>query len=260
MEMPVTQRMGIILIGVITLVAMLAIFTLDPILQDSAYHRFSDARELWGIPNFWNVCSNLAFLLVGILGTHQLTNGVINSRLQELHLAYIALFVGVALVSLGSIYYHLNPDNQTLLWDRLPMTIAFMSLFTIIIGEFASVRLAKQCFIPLILAGLGSVVYWYIGELNGAGDLRIYILVQFLPVFLIPIFLLLFRSRFDRVYAYWWLLLSYVIAKILEYFDAEIFELSGFISGHSLKHLVAAMGLYLLLDSYRRRNFSSGPG
>ena len=257
--MPPGQRAGTILIYAITVVALVAVFILEPIVQDTAYHRFSDARELWGIPNFWNVCSNLAFLFVGFLGTYQFTNGEIKNRLPELHFAYIALFLGVALVSLGSIYYHLQPDNQTLLWDRLPMTIAFMALFTIIIGEFASARLAKQIFIPLILVGAGSAVYWYIGELNDAGDLRFYMLVQFLPVMLIPILLLLFQSHFDRVYAYWWLLLSYVIAKFLEYFDTEVFALSGFISGHSLKHFVAAVGLYLLLDSYRRRGFSPDP-
>lgn len=253
MEAENKKKSGVILISVISVIALISVFTIDPIAQDVAYHRFSDNRQIIGIPNFWNVISNLAFLLVGVFGTSQLLSGAIKSRLSEIQFAYIALYLAVVLVSLGSGFYHLQPENQTLLWDRLPMTVAFMGLFTVIIGEFASVKIGKQLFLPLVIAGVGSVIYWHMSELNGQGDLRFYLLVQFLPMLLIPVFLLCFTSPFDRVYAYWWLLLSYIIAKLLEHFDAEVFSLLGFISGHSLKHIVAATGLYLLLNAYRRR-------
>jgi hypothetical protein len=164
------------------------------------------------------------------------------------------LFFGTFLVGFGSGYYHLDPNNQTLVWDRLPITVAFMALFSIIISEFISVRSGKTLLLPLILAGILSVAYWQFSEIRGEGDLRFYALVQFYPMLAIPIILICYRSRCTYVYAYWCLLLAYIIAKLFEHFDAEVYNVSGFISGHSLKHLAAALGMYVLLVSYQKRN------
>lgn len=253
------KLIGLALIAIVVLTALVSIFVVDPVAQDPAYHHFADTRKLWGIPNFWNVLSNLPFLIVGLMGVYQLTLDKVVSRLTEIKFAYPTLFLGVALVGLGSSYYHLWPDNRTLLWDRLPMTVAFMALFTIIISEFGSVNIGRRIFTPLLIAGVGSVLYWHFGESRGHGDLRFYLLVQFLPILLIPVFLLCFPSRFNYAQAYWWLLLSYIIAKLLEHFDAEVFALTGFLSGHSLKHIVAAIGLYILLYYYRRRDYKTIP-
>jgi hypothetical protein len=134
------------------------------------------------------------------------------------------------------------------------MTIAFMALFSIIISENISVRSGKTLLLPLLLTGMLSVAYWHFSETRGTGDLRLYALVQFYPMIAIPIILICFRSRCTHVYAYWWLLLAYIIAKVFEHFDAEVYNVSGFISGHSLKHLAAALGMYVLLVSYQKRN------
>lgn len=251
------NRFGLVLIILISASATTGLLFLDPIAQDVNYHRFEDGRQLFGIPNFWNVISNLAFFIVGILGFYLTGIKKISNLLEEIRYAYIALYLGVALVGIGSAYYHLWPNSETLLWDRLPMTISFMALFSIVFGEFVSVRVGKALIIPLLLAGTSSVIYWYVGELNGNGDLRFYILVQFLPIILIPIILLCFQSRFDHTKAYWILILIYIAAKILEHFDAEVFSALGFISGHSLKHIIAAAGLYLLVVSYQRRRLVS---
>jgi len=242
-----------VLLG-LTLAAMLAVFLLAPISQDISYHSFKDGRELLAVANFWNVISNLPFLLVGLLGLKKLSSNDLLNINPELKLAYIFLFGGVALVAFGSSYYHLEPNNQTLLWDRLPMTIAFMALFSIVIAEFVSLKVGKLLLLPLILVGISSVLYWYWGELNGVGDLRFYALVQFLPILCIPVILLFFSSTNVKACGYWWLLLAYVVAKFLEYFDSEVFEFLGFISGHSLKHIMAAMGVYFLLISLDRKN------
>lgn len=250
------EYFGTILIALISFVAITAILLLEPIAQDTAYHRFIDSRKIFGIPNFWNVISNLAFIIVGIWGGYLIGVKKPPNLLNQIRYAYLVLFVGVALVGIGSAYYHLRPDNLTLVWDRLPMTISFMALLSIIIGEYVSVRIGKALFIPLLLVGSCSVVYWYLGELNGSGDLRFYVLVQYLPVILIPVFLLCFQSPYDGNRAYWLLLLIYIIAKIFEHFDAAVFSIQGIISGHSLKHLIVAFGLYLLANSYRRRKLS----
>ncbi|VAW42291.1 Expressed protein precursor, partial [hydrothermal vent metagenome] len=243
-----TEKLGKILIPSITIAAIIAMFFIQPIPQDSAYHNFVDGRTILGIANFWNVMSNLPFLLVGVMGLIQLQR---LKTIAEMGVAYWLLFFGVALVAFGSGYYHLAPDNHTLVWDRLPMTIAFMSLFAIIIAEFINIQKGRLLLFPLLIVGVLSVFYWQYTEANGAGDLRFYALVQFLPIVLIPIMLLLFPAKFSKVSGYWWLLLAYVIAKFLEYFDTQIFALSAnIISGHSIKHMAAAFGMYILLVSY----------
>ena len=222
-----------------------------PIPQDVLYHNFEDNNTYFGIANFWNVISNSPFLFVGLLGLMQLNKLKIIPALKS---AYFMLFLGVLLVAFGSGYYHFIPNNKTLVWDRLPMTIAFMALFTIIIGEFISIKIAKKLFYPLLFLGLFSVYYWYSTEQNGAGDLRFYALIQFLPMLLIPVILMIYRSKFTNSNAYWHLLLAYFLAKVLEYFDVALHQLVGFgISGHPIKHLVAAIGMYILLRSYEKR-------
>ncbi|MCF6262461.1 MAG: ceramidase [Xanthomonadales bacterium] len=246
-------RTGLWLIAILTIASSLSLLFIEPIPQDISYHLFSDVKPAFGIPNFWNVLSNIAFAVVGILGLYNIYVSKSLVLIDSIRLSYALFFAGVSLVALGSGYYHLWPDNQTLVWDRLPMTIAFMALFSILICEFISERVGKVLLIPLILVGIASVFYWGYTEDQGVGDLRLYALVQFLPIVIIPVILVFFSSQFTKISGYWLLLLVYLAAKAFEHFDAQIFSALGFISGHSLKHIAAALGTYLLLLSYQRR-------
>ena len=133
------------------------------------------------------------------------------------------------------------------------MTMAFMALYSVVITEFISLRAGKLLLLPLVFLGLLSAVYWHLTEAEGVGDLRFYILVQFFPLLTIPIILLMFQPSFTHTSAYWWLIAAYFIAKVLEHFDAQIQSLLVIISGHSLKHIAAAIGLYVLLRGYEKR-------
>jgi hypothetical protein len=239
------------LISLICVSAFVAVFFVEPIAQDSAYHNFADTNEFFGIANFWNVVSNIPFLIVGLMGLAQLKRLNI---IPEMGVAYWLLFFGVALVAFGSGYYHLNPNNKTLVWDRLPMTIAFMSLFAVIIAEFVNQQRGSLLLFPLLIAGIASVLFWLVTESQGAGDLRFYALVQFLPIILIPLILFAYPSGFTKVSAYWWLLFAYIVAKLLEYFDGAIYQFfNQQMSGHALKHVAAAVGMYVLLRGFRHR-------
>ena len=249
----VNKKTGHIVIILISMSAALVVFSLEPIAQDISYHNFKDQRTFFEIPNFWNVVSNIPFLLVGITGIYHLFYSQKIKFITDLKIAYVLLFISVSVVAVGSSYYHLWPANSTLFWDRLPMTVAFMSLFSIIIGEFISIKLGKILLWPLIVFGAYSVFYWHITESDGAGDLRLYILVQFLPVLLIPLILLFFKPVFTNISGYWLLLLAYIVAKLLEHFDSQVYDALLFMSGHSIKHIIAALGLYLLLISYNNR-------
>lgn len=246
------QRIGVLLIIAISIIATcVALFT-APIAQDLDYHFFKDARQILTIPNFFNVFSNLPFLIVGLIGIKKLLQNKL-IIIEEFKQAYFIFLLGVALVALGSSYYHYWPNNQTLVWDRLPMTIAFMSLTSIIVGEFISLRLAKVILWPLLLIGIFSVFYWQLTEKSGQGDLRLYGLVQFLPMIIMPIILICFKSKFSHVSMYWWLSFFYLLSKVFEYCDSQVYSMLGFISGHSIKHLAAALGLWVMLMYYEER-------
>lgn len=240
---------------VIAIAVLLVAFVAEPYPQPAGYHAFADTRTLLGVPNFWNVASNSLFLLVGLFGLQRLWQGNL-VVLDALRPATIAFFVGIVLTAFGSGWFHLSPDNGTLFWDRLPMTIAFMSLFTIIIGEHVSERLAARMLWPLVAAGAASVVYWDYTESIGAGDLRFYAIVQFLPLLLMPLILLLYPSRFDRTGFLWALLFAYAASKAFELLDASVYTAGNMLSGHTLKHVVAALAPLILVRGMEKRSLT----
>jgi hypothetical protein len=217
------------------------------------YHQFADQRVYFDIPNTLNVVSNLLFALIGIIGLMQLCTRRSLLVIDSIYTVYIMFFAALVAIAPGSAYYHWMPDNQSLVWDRLPMTIAFMSFFTIILAERLSIKFAKIMFLPLIIAGVLSIVYWHYSELAGEGDLRPYGLVQFLPMLMIPMILLMFKAKYTGDRAIWWFLSWYLAAKVLEIFDGQIYEWLPLISGHSLKHLAASIGCLVFLRYLRYR-------
>jgi len=221
----------------------------SPIAQDPAYHLFTDNRTLLAIPNFWNVMSNLPFVVVGALGYQTARR----NTADPLRNAWLVFFAGIFLTAFGSGYYHLAPDNDTLAWDRLTMTIGFMSFVAIVIGEYLSVAWGKRLLVPLLVAGAASVFYWTHTESLGAGDLRPYALVQFLPMLLIPVIVIARRSRSDLSLYIAWMIAFYVAAKIPEHFDGEIYAAGNLLSGHSIKHVLAALAPACLLVGLRKR-------
>jgi len=245
------QKIGKMLIIMITAISVIGVFFIDPIKQVLSYHQFVDNKTVFGIPHFWNVVSNIPFLVIGIYALIFFRKMEI---IAEMGVAYWLFFFGVALVAFGSGYYHYSPSNHSLVWDRLPMTVAFMSLFSIIISEFINERQGALLLIPFTCLGIFSVFYWQWTELHGVGDLRFYVLVQFVPIVLIPIILIFYPGKFNSNSGYWLLLLAYLIAKFLEYFDASIYHFfGGFISGHPLKHVAAAVGVMFLFQYYKSR-------
>jgi hypothetical protein len=217
----------------------------EPIRQDLDYHYFADQRAFLGVPNFLDVASNLLFLFAGVAGVIF----CLAEREGRLRTAWLTFFVGVAIVSVGSAYYHLNPNNDTLVWDRLPMTVGFMGMFAALLGEYASARLGKSLLVPAVLLGFFSVLYWHWFD-----DLRPYFWIQLIPLLTVPVVMILFRSRFTHQ---WILLVAlglYVFAKISETYDREVFAFTqNLFSGHTLKHLLAALSCFSVLAMLKLR-------
>ncbi len=248
------QKAKIIFILGVVLVGIIVMFFIPRIPQDPNYHNFIDQRRLFGIPNFWNIATNIPFIIAGALGLYVCNPNVPHGGLPELGSGYRVFFLGILLVGFGSAYYHFDPSTQTLLWDRLPMTIAFMAFLCVIIGENISVRSANRLLAPALVIGLGAVIYWYVTEAKGVGDLRPYGLVQFLPMALIPLILVFFQSRLSNNGYIWVVLGAYAASKIAEHQDAAVYHISGIISGHSVKHLFASFGALLMVLALTRRS------
>ncbi len=250
-----SKHAGIILLSA---AGVILIFLMDPISQEKSYHLFADRREIFGIPNFFNVVSNLPFILFGILGLVHLLK-IRRGKLEDNFsrridpVYYAIFFTGILLTGIGSSYYHIRTDNPGLFWDRLPMTVAFISFFTVIINEHISIKSARVLLVPLLIFGTASVVYWYLGERAGNGDLRPYILVQYFPVLLIPLIICMFPSRYTRNRDFIFVILIYALAKGFEIFDYKIYSAGELISGHTIKHLSASYSTYFLLRMLRLR-------
>ena len=257
-NMPVKQRAYLVMIAGLTLAVIAAASMWPPIPQSQSYHNFVDQRNLLGIPNFLDVVSNAVFVLVGLLGLRflyrQCASGDDSFSDKSERLPYAILFLGLALTGIGSAYYHLAPDNARLTWDRLPLTLVIMPFLAATIAERIGVKAGLRLLIPLTAVGLGSVVYWHWSEVQGAGDLRPYILVQYYPMLAIPLMVFLFPSRYTRSSDLLGVVGFYAVAKAFEVLDAPIFALGGVVSGHTLKHLVAGVAVYWILRMLRNRH------
>ena len=214
-----------------------ALLLLPPIAQDQSYHRFADERTLLGVPNFWNVVSNLPFIAVGAAGLQQFYRNP----------ATLVMFVGVLLTGFGSSYYHWNPNDGTLFWDRLPMTLCFMAILALFVEERVNARFGAALLWPLLATGILSLLLW-----RWTGDLRLYGWVQFFPAIALPLLLVLFPPRYTGTF--YWLIagLLYAIAKLFELADHAVYS-SFIFSGHTLKHLFAAAACFAILRYFQKR-------
>ncbi len=220
-------------------VSLLALLLVPPIPQSQTYHSFADQRPLFGVPNFWNVVSNLPFVLVGVMGLMRVRGSLSAST----------FFLGVLLTGFGSAYYHWRPDDIGLFWDRLPMSVAFMAALAYVIEERINERVGQLLLWPLILLGIVSLLVWIRTD-----DLRLYAWVQFFPCLALPLMFWLFAPKYSGT-AYWFAAAGlYVLAKVLEYADAGIHSATGdMMSGHALKHVAAAGACYVVYLAFTKR-------
>jgi hypothetical protein len=256
MAIPFPVRVGFLVL-ICTLFIGGYLLVAAPMPQPLAYHNFADQRPLLGMPHMLNVASNLPFLVVGIWGMVFMASE--SSRRPGVFLrtpersAYWIYFLGLALTGIGSSYYHANPNNDTLVWDRMALAVTFMALFTAILAERLCWKLSAWLVGSMVVLGIASVLYWHWSETQGTGDLRFYFVVQFFPLVALPILFLLFKPRYTGTGDLLASLACYGVAKLLEYFDANVYAQGGLVSGHTLKHLIAGLSAYFILFMLQRR-------
>jgi hypothetical protein len=208
------------LLGIAALLFTLVMLFVPKIRQPQSYHDFADKRTLIaGIPNTLDVLSNVAFLIAAIVAV---------ALIQRASIAATTFVIGTFATCAGSTFYHLHPNDARLVYDRLGMIICFAALVALLIDKGRS----TSVLLSLLALGVASVVWWRITD-----DLRPYGFVQFFPMIL----LLIKRDRLLIGAA-----ICYALAKACETFDKQIFAALHVVSGHTLKHLVAAVATMII--------------
>lgn len=230
-----TGRSAAVVLAAIGPMLLLAVL-LPPIGELPGYLEFADRRTILGVPNFWNVVTNLPFLAVAIWGLRAFRSKTAFLMPWE-RADYAIVLGGLALTTFGSTYFHWTPTPVTLFWDRLPMTLLFMPLFAATIGERLSMAAGRALLVPLTVAGIASAVWWH-----ATGDLRGYVVVQYVPVLALPLLLATRPPRYSNSGWVWSMVALYVLAKVFEVGDRQIGRVIA-TGGHPWKHLAASAAM-----------------
>jgi len=235
-------------VATIVLGSVLVLPMLPRLPQDPCYHDFADQRGVWGIPHFWNVVSNLPLVIVGAIGLWVLRRPLRGLGDPRERLPWVLLSGGCLLTGLGSTWYHLSPDNGTLMWDRLPLGVTSIAVALIVLQETVSLPWVRRITWPVVLFAAASTPWWYISESHGDGDLRGYAWCTAAPVLAVLAGCTVLSPRYSRARAHLWVAVAfYVGARLTELGDHEVDALPLLWSGHTWKHLLAAGTVATLL-------------
>ena len=219
--------------------------------QPQSFHDFAAQRALGWLPHAGDVLSNLGFLMAALAGAG-LMFSTREQRLPKVVQVMAALFFfGLFSSFVGSSFYHWAPHDLSLAWDRLGMSAAFAGMLGLAVqqrvNDDASAYLAGGSMLVACLAAVaisaqtGNVLPWAL--LQGGGVLAMLALAC-LPH---P------RSTRSNGLAInlWAVVGFYALAKLLELGDGQVFGCTHqLISGHSSKHLVAALAALPVLSAF----------
>jgi len=237
----------------LTCCAALALLLYGPIVQPLHYHEFADTRALLGLPNAADVLSNAGFAVVGAWGLVALWPARHHPALAAGWPGYVLFLIALILTAAGSSYYHLAPDDARLAVDRLPIALACAGLLAAVRAETRADASAARWTVFLAAGAVASVGWWIFTNKLGQGDLRPYLLLQALPLLLIPLWQAAYHAPKDDRIAFATAIALYVLAKAAELSDHALFRALGSMSGHTLKHLAACVAAAVLVMQLRRR-------
>lgn len=215
-----------------------------PIAQPEHYHRFADARSWLGLPNAADVLSNIGFAVAGLWGWIAIRKRPATPG----HAGYLLFTASLVMTAAGSFYYHLQPDDARLVWDRIPIALACAGLLAAVHGDATRTRHAGRHALLLGAAAIGSVFWWRI-----TGDLRPYLLFQALPLVLIPLWQWIDAAPREERACFAAAIALYIAAKAAELHDHEVMAIAGWMSGHTLKHLLATAAAFAILAGLTTR-------
>lgn len=232
-----------------------------PIAQPPDYNNFANRAPWLGIANGADVLSNLGFALVALWGWLRLRPRRRGPELERGWSGYRLFLAGLGLTALGSAWYHLAPDNQRLVWDRLPIALTVAGLLAAVRAECVPDTRGTRYTLVISLLAVLSVAWWqYTDGPQHPGDLGPYLAMQLLALLLIPLWQAIHRApRADRL-AFGVAIAFYVVAKLAELYDRELLAALRFVSGHTLKHLLASAAAAVLVARLSQRRAGSTAG
>ncbi len=249
-----SRRARLFVIAAATLGLVVVAAALPPIPQPPAYHDFADQSVCFGVPHCLDTLSNLGFIAAGLWGLVFLASGGRRAFADPRErLPYRLFFAAMVGVGLASGWYHLAPDNDRLVWDRAAIGLALMAWFAAVLGERTDPGRVLRWLPLLLAAGAGSAFWWHLTESLGRGDLRPYLLMQALPMVVVPLLLYLYPPRYagDRDIVI--VLCLYPLALAFDLLDKPVAAVLGVVGGHTLKHLIAAAAAAWVVVGLRRR-------
>ena len=238
----------------IVLAAAVALVLHGPVAQFAGYHHFADHRAWLGIPNALDVLSNVGFTVIGAYGLYRLWPRRGCPALIAGWPGFALFLVSLVLTGLGSAFYHLAPDDGRLIWDRLPIALACAGLLAGVRAQvMPNVNGARMTGV-LALVAVASVFWWHVTGVDGAGDLRPYLLLQASPLVLVPLWQTIYAApRADRI-GFAAAVLLYMAAKATELLDQQLFASLHWVSGHTLKHLLATAAAVIIVSRLIRQS------
>jgi hypothetical protein len=252
------NRSEILLIAAAALLVAIAVFA-PTVGQPAGFHAYAEQRALWGIPHALDVLSNLPFAIAGVIGIVTLRRVPLAALpAVQRHCARL-FFVGLLVTAAGSSWYHLAPHDPGLAIDRLAMSVAFAGLLALAAACGISERAGRVLMPALLLCAMAAVLQWYV-----SGNVLPWVLVQvggMLLIVCVAVFTAATKPGLDVRWA--WVLLAYLVAKLLEVGDQQVFHASGeLLSGHTLKHVVAGFAAWPViaaLSALRQRQNGAQP-
>lgn len=224
------------LFGGMVLLLTLALL-LPGVAQPEHYHAFADQRGWLGLPHGADVLSNLGFVLMGLAGFVVLWRAD-RQRLKGTARALCALFLlGLLCSGAGSAFYHWAPHDERLVWDRLGMSVAFAGLLGLAVQTRIDDISARMTAALVLLAAAASLVVWV-----QTGNVLPWALLQAGGMLLVLWLAFVSPRRHVLPLELGWVIGLYALAKLLEMSDSDVFAVTEHcVSGHSLKHWVAAL-------------------
>jgi hypothetical protein len=250
------RRQAWTLAGAVLLLYALLRAVAGPLPQWPDYHDFADTRRLGFIPRAGDVLTNLAILAAGLWAL-SLRRRVVVSRDERP--AYHLLVLGAILTAFGSAYYHWEPSNARLVWDRAPMAVLATGAVALVLSDRVAPALGRAALWPIGLLAAAGVALWGITEALGRGDLWLYLLVRVGAGVGTLALLITRRSRHTAAVFVWAAVACDGLETLAERLDWPIWHATaGVVSGHNLKHVfaggvIACIAAWLL----RRRTLPS---
>jgi hypothetical protein len=228
----------------LTVVGMLAYGRIP---QLAGYHAFADQRTWLHLPNAGDVLSNAGFALAGIWGLSRVWGWHQRTPDSQARVAYVLFLLALVMTAAGSAFYHLAPDDGRLVWDRLPIALGCATLLAAVRTESRDGGNPWLTLGPPLACAVVSVWWWQWTNARGHDDLRPYLLLQGLPLLLVPLWHWEAEAPPARRRAFGLAIGLYVVAKLFELHDRDVFTALGIMSGHTIKHLLASLAAAILV-------------